>query len=172
MDAYGTDAGFFDYFETRGVSVDSALIADPSLVAGLRLRASEWLDAVYGNQWGGYKRGEREQVRDWPRFSAYDINDDLIDDESIPVELERATYEAAAAVNSNSSILSANYTPSQFNRVSIDGALSVDFRNFSSSSEVQTKITIVEQLLHRILNPNGPFGAGQVNPLSGPANRG
>lgn len=172
MDHYGTETGFFEYFDLRGVDIDPALIADPSLVPGLLIRASEWLDAIYGSQWGGYKRRERDQIRDWPRFSAYDINDDLIDENTIPVELEHATYVAAASVQSDSTILSSNYTPSRFNKVSIDGALSVDFRNFTSSSEVQTKITLVEQLLSRILNPDGPFGANFTNGLNGKIGRG
>jgi len=57
-------------------------------------KATQYLDAVYGRRWKGVRANEAQALH-WPRSNAEDRDGVAIDDDDLPVMLERATAEAA-----------------------------------------------------------------------------
>lgn len=51
----------------------------------------------YSYDWHGYK-SDTDQALDWPRMGVYDKNDELVDDDIIPVRLANCTSELAFAL--------------------------------------------------------------------------
>lgn len=161
---YGTAEGFAEYHEARG----RALLAtwDDDYINAALLSASEWIDAVYGPSFVGYKTGGFEQEREWPRASAVVIvrhntshiaatqqnTTYVFDTDAIPDRVVNATYEAAWRHAVTPGSLLKDYTPGKYKNVSIDGALSVEFRQFDHSYEVQTQIGAVDTLLWPLLD--------------------
>lgn len=152
-DFYGTIERFKSYFEARNKEVP-ATWDDDDIEAAL-LVASEWLDAVYGPQFSGTKVGQRDQIREQPRNAQFDVYGYYIDSASVPREVENATYEAAFRQVSNPGSLSLDYTPSKYKRVSIDGAISVEYSGFTYASDIQTQFRIIDQILAPILTGSG-----------------
>lgn len=158
---YGTAAGFRAYHIARGNDVP-AEAADDETVEEWLLVSSEWLDARYQSSFPGLKVGMRDQVREWPRNSAFDIYGYAILSTSVPREVINATYEAALRESASPGSLSVDYTPSKYKRASVDGAVSVEFAGFNSAWDAQKQIPIVDQILYPILT-----GSGNVSALSG-----
>lgn len=165
VDFYGTAAGFRSYHIARGNDVPAEAADDDEAILEWLLVASEWVDARFASSFGGLKVGLREQVREWPRTGAWDIYGYSIASDTIPNEVVRATYEAALRQGVSSS-LTIDYTPGKYKRVSVDGAVSVDFASFNSAFDMQLQIPIVGQILAPILT-----GRGNVSSLSGDAVR-
>ena len=128
--------------------------------------ASEWLDARYTEMFPGLKVGMRAQVREWPRVGAYDYYGYSIASNAVPVEIENATYEATLREGSEPGSLSKDWTPDKYKRVSIDGALSVEYSGFGSASEIQTQFMRITEILRPILTGQYSFSA-----LSGATSR-
>lgn len=149
-DFYGTAQGFRDYHEARGRNVDG-FDDDPEVEAGL-LVASEWLDARYGSSFPGTKVGMRSQTREWPRNSAADRDGYVIPADAVPVEIERATYEATLRQLAAPGSLSVDWTPSKYKRASVDGAVSVEYAGFSMAMDAQTRFTVIDEILAPILS--------------------
>jgi len=160
-ETYGTIAAFKTYHTERGNATSISGIADDDITRSL-LVASEWVDNVYRNMWSGEKVGQRDQIRDWPRSSAYDVNNDIIDYTTVPAEVERATYEAALRQATTAGSLTLDWTPNKYNRVSVDGAVSVEYRTFAEASDTQTRFNIIDHILSVLLS-----GTSNLSSLSG-----
>lgn len=91
MAAYGTDAGYKAYADERGISYAGKT---DEQIAEARLRASEYVDLTYISLFQGLKVGGRDQERQWPRVGATDMDGYSVG-ETVPVEIENATYEGA-----------------------------------------------------------------------------
>jgi hypothetical protein len=153
MTIYGTAAGFREYHTARGVDV-SAYDDDAAIEAKL-LVASEWLDNTYRSLFKGWKVGTRDvQDREWPRNSVYDNEGNAVSSASVPVEVDNATYEAALRELQSSGTLTKDFIPNKYKRVAIAGSVSVDYAGSSQSSDVQTQLTIVSQILDPLLGGN------------------
>ena len=162
MSNYGTLAGFKTYHDARG-NVYSTL--DDAQISAALLVASEWLDASYREAFPGCKAGQRAQIRDWPRTDAYDVNDDYLDYLVVPDEVINATYEAALRQGITPGSLSVDFTPNKYKKSSVDGAVFVEYMQYSYAEESQTKFMIVEEILSNILS------GGNSSNLSGSAVR-
>ena len=93
MTIYGTVDNADEYHSARG-NAEWAAATDKEKKL---LRASEYVD-TYRARFPGSKAGGRSQEREWPRRGAIDTAGDLIADDEIPSEVERATYEAALLI--------------------------------------------------------------------------
>lgn len=148
VDNYGTVEGYKTYcFERNSLYTHEP---DDKILAAL-LVASEWIDSTYRSLFSGFKIGQREQVREWPRNGAIDIYGYGVSPESIPAEVQNATYEAAIRQMATPGSLSADYTPSKYISAQIDGAVNVTYRKFDSAMDTQTRLTIVDQILAPLL---------------------
>lgn len=146
MDFYGTAADYTAYHTARGRDV-SAQTTDEIEVA--LLVASEWLDGSF--TWPGDKYGLRgTQVRDWPRSWVFDRNSDPVDYLTVPVEVEHATYEVAFRWIADNTVLLADHTPEKYKRVSIEGALSVEYRGLSAQA-AQKQFPVIANILAPLL---------------------
>lgn len=149
-DFYGTASGFTAYHTARDNTVPADIDTDEEIET-LLLVASEWIDARYRSKFQGWKTGERDQIREWPRRGHVDYYDYLIPDDQIPREIENATYEIALRHANSPGVLSIDYTPSLYDQVSVDGAVSAKFAKFGSVSEIQTQFKNVAEILSALI---------------------
>lgn len=159
--------GFVDYHEQRGKIVP-ATWEDSTIEAAL-LVASEWIDGIYGSSFIGEKADGYPQEREWPRINAVIENYKytyVVPSSEIPTKVLQAVYEAAFRQAQSPGSLLVDYTPGKYNSVSVDGAVSVDYRHFTFASDAQTSFPIIDQLLFDYLN-----SWGNVSSYSGPAIR-
>jgi hypothetical protein len=147
-----TVAGFTDYHAARGRELPGTW--DEDLINAALLVASEWIDNVYGASFIGQKVGGFTQDREWPRIAAV-IEDPrygyAFPSDAIPDKLIEAVYEAAFRQAVNPGSLLVDYTPAKYKSVSIDGAVSVEYAQFSSAYQTQTSYPIIDQLLYWLL---------------------
>lgn len=143
---------FEAYSEARGREIPGTW--DAAYMEAALLIASEWIDGTYGNLFVGYKTGGFSQERAWPRTSAITNTWDrhLIPNDVIPSQVISAVYEAAWRQGNKPGSLLVDYTPGKYKRVSIDGALSVEYAGFNSASDVQTTFPMIDQLLNDLLD--------------------
>lgn len=164
MPFYGSPDGFRTYHSARNRDVSQYT---DDKINGALLLSSEWLDNRYRNSFPGWKVGMRAQVREWPRYSAFDVYGWSIPSDSIPPETENATYEAALRDLVAPGSLSVDWAPQQYRRATVEGAVSVEYNIFGSAFDVQTRFMVIDEILSGILT-----GSGNVSPLSGSACRG
>lgn len=149
---YGTVNGYRVYCSARNNLHSNE--SDDKILSAL-LVASEWLDATYRASFPGLKVGLREQEREWPRTGATDVYGYAISENSVPTEVENATYEATHREIDNPGSLSVDYTPAKYKSASVQGAVSVEYRQFDSAMEAQTRINVVDQILSPVLTGAG-----------------
>lgn len=150
MTYYGSPAGFANYHNSRQNDISD--FDDEEEIEAALLVSSEWIDNRYRMSFGGTKVGLRDQVREWPRDGALDIYGYPVSSETVPHEVEHATYEVALRHLKQPGILSLDFTPNKYQQVSVDGAVSVTFANFGSYSEIQTQFAIVNEILSALLD--------------------
>lgn len=157
MSNYGTVAGYHTYHTERGTLNGSH--SDAKVLEAL-LVASEWIDNNYRSMFPGLKVGMREQVREWPRSGALDYYGHAVSSVGTPVEIVNATYEAASIHLAGTVALSVNFTPAKYRSVSVDGAISLEYANFSNSQEVQTQFKRIEEILALLITIKGAANSG------------
>jgi hypothetical protein len=157
---YGNNEGFTAYHDARGTDTSDY---DAPAITAARTVASEWLDARYRGNFTGLKIGGRAQVREWPRTGAIDYYGDAIPSETVPIEIDNAVYVLALRELSNPGTLATDVTPNEYKRVSVDGAVSVEFANFGSAIDAQTRFQAVDDILSNILAPSSSSLSGRAN---------
>lgn len=165
--SYGTKEGFVAYHTARGREVPA--LWDDEVIQAALLVGSEWIDHIYGNLFIGYPTGGYDQARQWPRTTALTENiypQKVFTDSEIPDAVVNAAYEAAWRQATTPGSLMVDYTPGKYKRVSVEGAISVDYAQFTSSSDVQIQIGAIDNLLWPLLKKQGNFSN-----LSGGSNR-
>lgn len=161
--SYGTVAGFKAYHTARGRAAAIAAYDDDEITVGL-LIASEWVDSRYFISFAGEKTNGRDQERQWPRIGTYDNECRYLPSDAVPREIENATYEAALIQLDAPGSLSVTFTPGKYKSARVEGAVSVEFAQFSSAFDIQAQYPVIDGILAPILN-----GCGSLNssPLSG-----
>lgn len=156
VDVYGSVASFRSYWTDRGVALSSH--HDDAVTVSL-IAASEHLDMTYRALFPGYKKGLRAQVREWPRYDAFDIDRNSIPDTETPVEVQYAVYELAYKHLHDPTALVKDYTPNQYQSVSVDGAIKVTY-NDTSPESIQLVFVKVNRILAPVLTGKGSFNTG------------
>lgn len=164
---YGNASDFEEYLSSRGFEIP--VDWDDEKINAALLVASEWLDSQYESMWIGYKV-DYNQERSWPRqlavvqtYPYYVYKTD-----EIPVEVIKATYEAAKRELTSQGSLQVDFQPSQYNSVSVYNAVTVEYNSNASAGDMQTQIPIIQSLMSKLLDANK--GANS-NGLSGVAVR-
>lgn len=165
MSFYGTVTAYQAYHNERGsvlgthgtISIQQALVV-----------ASEWIDSRYRSLFGGLKVGLRDQVREWPRTGALDYYGYPVLETFVPVEIEQATYEIALIHLAGTTPLSQNFVPAKYRKVSVDGAISLEYAQFANASDTQAQFKRVEEILSGLI---GSQLTGDLSNLSGRAVR-
>lgn len=159
---YGTREGFTSYHTARGNDIGD--YSNGAIDIAL-LVASEYLDGAYRTHFPGFKVDGRDQIREWPRYDAFDIENDPIPSDTVPTEMEYATYEAALRHLATPGSLLGDFTPSKYRRVSIGGSIDVTYA-MVSAQDVQKQFPAIDRILQPITGNSG------VSQLSGAVSRG
>lgn len=117
-DFYGTVADADTYHAARS---NTAWTGDNAAKEAALLRASVYVDGLGicmddgqpVSKFPGTKTGGRSQVRAWPRVGASDIDGEPLSSDTVPIEVENATYEAALREIANPGSLTPDYVPSR-----------------------------------------------------------
>lgn len=145
-DFYGTQAGLATYATAHAYTIASG-DQDAAL-----LRASEYIDGVYGARFTGYRKDRRAQLRAWPRYDAYDAESNYIDPTTVPIEVENATYEAAIRELASPGSLSPDVVPgTMIKSVTVEGAVSVDYVTPNDVSDQRPVLTVLDGILAPLL---------------------
>lgn len=155
---YGTLAKADDYHEARG---NTAWTGDEPTKKAAMLRGSEWVDHNFRSRFPGWKAGHRDQIREWPRTWAYDIEYQTIPADVVPIEAEQASYEAALRELTEPGSLSPDFVPgTQQKSVKVD-VIAVEYTGPAGVSSVKPVLTIAGGILAPILT-GGPGRATTV----------
>lgn len=152
MTFYGSAAGFTLYTEERGKTVLPTWTT--SVIEAALLLSSEWLDRRFEKIWTGYPTGGFTQTRKWPRSTAVtnEYPQYVFADDAIPDNVVDAVYEATFRELTTTGSLQKDYTPTKYNKVSVSGAISVEYDSSLRSSDIQLQIPVIEDLMRPLLN--------------------
>ena len=112
-------------------------------------QATQYLDLVYGNKWHGTRKTEAQALA-WPRTGVKDCDGYLIDDDSLPINLVRATAELAIKAIANTLLVDPDNSGGIKRLKQIVGPLEEETEYFSPGADataVQTQYTTVSKLL-------------------------
>lgn len=161
MSYYGTTAGAMTYHADRGNTAWAA--ASTSDQEAALLRASDYLDSNWRSLFQGYKTGGRDQVREWPREYVLVMDGAQqveLDENTVPVEVEYATYEAALRELTTPGYFNPDIIPGKNKKsVSVSGAVSVEYWSDDMKPMVET--------IGLILSPLFDATGGMLSGLSG-----
>ncbi len=149
MTIYGTAAGFTTYHTARGTDVSA--FDDDAVIESALLVSTEYIDAKYRSSFPGLKIYDRDQIREWPRYDAVDMYDQIIPSGTIPIEVEQATYQAALKQLLTPGSLSVDWTPNKYKSASVDGAVSVQYMQYDTAADIQTRFRLIEEILAPLL---------------------
>lgn len=152
MAFYGSAVGFITYTKDRGRSISP--VWTYSVIEAALLVSSEWLDNRYGEIWVGHPTDGFTQSRKWPRTSAVTntFPQHTFSNSEIPDVVVNAIYEATYRELVTNGTLEKDYTPNKYTKVSVDGAVSVEYDNSLRASDIQIQIPIIESLMQPLLN--------------------
>jgi len=154
---YGTEAKFEEYCLQMGYTPTEGEV-DPALE-----RATLWLDTYYGPRYPGKRTEGRSQPLGWPRTGVVDCQGQVVAPDEVPIEIERATYEAALRELSAPYSLSPDVTAGKvYKSVSVSGAVSVTYAHEGGVVASQRPtLTIVDDMLSCLLSA-GQAGRSMV----------
>jgi hypothetical protein len=159
-DFYGTEAAANTYHADRG-NVTWAAATSPNKLAAL-VRASAYIDSLgidtrpcgaMLSRFPGRKTGGRAQAAAWPRTGATDIEGDAIAPDVVPLEVERATYEAALRELAAPGSLLPDFTPAQqVKREKVD-VIDVEYAGSTAENPNAPVVSAVLQILAPVMVP-------------------
>lgn len=120
------------------------------------IRATQWLDGRYGDQWPGIRWKLRAQALDWPRVYATDRNGTTINGDTIPPEVVKATCEAALRELTAPGSLSPDLTPGTAKVLTeVKGIRWTPLRASAGASDMTPTLTAVDRALSPIIGGEG-----------------
>lgn len=153
-DSYATIAEADAWHVAR---VNTAWAGADALKEGALRRATGWIDATYGSRFVGRPVYPRVQALAWPRVGVTDADGYDVPSDAIPVEIKRATMEAALRELVAPGSLAPDYVSSTAVVREKVGPLEVEYRNSSGASSVRPVLTVVDGILAPLL---GRLGGG------------
>ncbi|WBM40034.1 DnaT-like ssDNA-binding protein [Alcaligenes faecalis] len=118
MKYYGSLDGALEYhsMSAGGAAWSADGVADAQRTAAL-VRASRSLDGQYGERYPGKPTQGRAQSLAWPRSGAVDhCANEALPDNSVPIEIEHATYALALVELLTPGASSPSFTPGAVNK--------------------------------------------------------
>lgn len=155
-DAFVSLADFKLYCDGRGK--DYSAYADAALEQAI-VRASDYLSN--GFSWKGYKVNPRgasggEQALAWPRTGVVDANGYSVASDSVPLEIEKATYEIAAVEMVTPGAMQPTYTPSERVKREKVGPLETEYHISDTSPQSARPVLLsVRDLIGGLLSTSG-----------------
>jgi hypothetical protein len=124
-------------------------------------RATLFIDARYGPRFSGVRYRGRDQALMWPRAGAEDIEGWGIDHDEVPLEIARATAEAALRELVEPGFLSPDVTISSAGQVieKTVGPLTLKFAEGTATDRTRPLVQIIDDILAPLLRGlGGGFG--------------
>lgn len=151
-DSYGAEATADTYHTDHGNSTawETPVAGAPSKEVSLRL-GTQFLDATFGGKWRGVKK-TLTQGLDWPRISAWDDDEDYIDDASIPQVLEYATYELALKVRQGDTLVADLTSPGVITEKTVGAGKVRQTIKYSGGSQHKA-YSLVKRLVRELIEP-------------------
>lgn len=154
MAHYGTIEAADEYHVARGRAL-WAEAADESRTAAL-VRGSDYVDQRYGSvecasTFPGQRTGGRSQERAWPRTGVVDRDGNDVPSDAVPVEVERAAYEAAYRELNAPGSLSPDYVPAeQVTREKV-GPIEVSYASEAGGQGSRPVVPVIDEILAGLL---------------------
>lgn len=159
---YGTSDAANGYFADRG-NAAWAEAGDDERIAAL-VRGSQVLDGLYEPRFPGRRAGGYEQALSWPRANAVTANGEAIAEDTVPLPVTYAAYEAAAAELAAPGSLTPVVTATRQVRREKVGSLETEYAVAASPADLiaaaRPVLTVLDGLLYPFLRPvlPGIFG--------------
>lgn len=168
---YGTAAGLTTYANVRGWDI-SGLASDAAKTAELA-KASTYVDGLGYVLLSGGRRasiwpGERvsaDQIDEWPRSGATTSDGREIPEDSVPLRIEYAAYEAVYAVLNGGADLNRSQSADQTvvrEKVDVIEVQYADPTSAGDAVDTRARIEAVDTLLAPLLSGEGRFGITMV----------
>lgn len=152
-ESYGSVADCAVYASARGLTF--AATPAPAAEAALR-RATAFIDG-YRGRFPGYRRFLRGQAMEWPRVGASDAAGNALPYDAIPVEIVRATFEAAVRELASPGSLSPDLTPAiRMKRVKA-GPVETETEYAGAGFTGVTSSSVIEGILSGLLGARSYF---------------
>lgn len=155
---YGTDQGYIDYIVAQGYEEPE----DTDVIAGARLRGSQYVDGTYGEWFPGQPVNGIDQDRAWPRTDAADVYGNDIASNVIPLRVIYASYEATRLEIANPGSLSKLIAENQKVKRVKAGSVEVEYAEGGAYTTIAGAIpmsTAVEGLLRPLIGTAVPLPA-------------
>ena len=142
---YGTELAADTYHSDRGNAAWGSATSAEKLAA--LVRASDYIDGrymrrlstgAYTSMFPGIPTGGRAQDREWPRTGASDGYGKAIDANTVPVEVENATYAAALRELATPNSLAPDFTASALVSEEAVGPLKVKYADMQKTGDMGT----------------------------------
>lgn len=159
MDHYGSVEGFFEYCSSRGYDLEDLEPSPEDTVKMILLRGSEYIDGAYGARFPGNRTEGRDQSFQWPRKGAEDVEGNEIPEGEVPVEVIRATYEAALREYETPGSLVPDVNPAEREKSVTVGPISVTYADTAANqagAPVYPVIGVIDRILAPLLGPADP----------------
>ena len=154
-DFYGTLIAADAYHLARG---NTTWTGTDELKNAALLRGTEYIDQAYRSDFPGNKTGQRDQLREWPRVDAVDINGNYIPTDEVPDEVPDATYEAALRELVSPNSLQPDYNPAgQRKSVKVD-VIAIEYSAPHGVQSGMPVITVIRGILAPILTGSSSSG--------------
>lgn len=153
-DSYVSLDEAIEYCTSHGLTFSSS----PSTLGEAALiRASAAIDARYGASYPGDRANGRDQGLHWPRSGAYDAGGWLLPDDEIPVEITRATIEAAVREFATPNSMMPDLERGGAIQSIRAGSVGI---TYGSNASVKTTFTLIDGIMANILTGMGGSGGG------------
>jgi len=154
-DFYGTLAAADAYHLARGNSTWTGTDGVKNIAL---LRGSEYIDQAFRSAFPGLKTEQRDQLREWPRSDAYDIEGNYLPSDEVPDEVPIATYEAALRELVDPGSLLPDYDPGgQQKRVKVD-VIEIEYSAPHGAASSLPVVNAIRGILAPVLT--GAVGSG------------
>lgn len=151
--SYATEAVFESYCDDRGITPADGDV-EPALV-----RATQWIDSTYRSRFQGQRVKLREQGLEWPRYGVADSNGFFVPYTAVPVEIIRATCEAAIRELAEAGSLAPDLDRAGNIKELAAGSVRVVY---GTNATAQTTFQIIDGILAGLLGAANQFTARAV----------
>lgn len=143
------------YANNMGLLFDGVAGATSAISGGTALlRATAWIDGTYRLRFMGLRVGLRAQPLEWPRYSVSDTFGNYVDQTTIPVEIVKATCEAACREYAEPGVLAPDLDRGGLIKKLKAGPVEVDY---GANAGALTVFTIIDNILSSLLTPANPM---------------
>lgn len=153
--SYADVATCLAYANNMGLLFDGISGATSDISGGTALlRATAWIDGTYRLRFMGLRVGLRAQPLEWPRYSVSDIFGQFVDNTTIPVEIVKATCEAACREFAEPGVLAPDLDRGGLIKKLKAGSVEVDY---GANATALTLFTVIDNILGSLITSATPY---------------